>query len=326
MSTGSLDQPQPVPDAARRAWREHWGLFAQTAGGDCAVLVHMTTDPVRREGVFTVIAWVDGHRVKDIHRAAVPTRPEGRRTVGSDRLVLDLQDAGRRCAVSYRGDDLVLDLTFETRYRGWDFPPGTTGGLYPVHNHQLPVAASGSVRLTAPDGRVLERGFVGQGSRDHSWGWFPEMAFAHHLWIAVSGDDRFVQITRTCERGGQERAGGFATDVDGARWLGGVSVADEYWSADPDAHLPPLEHDVSAVVVDDRGVEQQVVVRLSGTTAAHHSNRRDRELDRMYEQVTLFCPASIDGAAATAVVELGRLLARPGVCDEPIPGASAPSK
>lgn len=323
MSSGSLDQLQPVPDAARLTWREHWGLFAQSDAGDCSVLVHVSTDPVRRHGVFTVIAWVDGQRVKDIHPAVVPTCPVGRTAVASDRLTLELVEADRRCTVAYRGDDLELDLAFDTRYGGWDFPPGTTAALYPVHNHQLPVAVSGVVRLRTPEGAVLDRGFAGRGSRDHSWGWFPEMLFADHLWVAVSGDAEFLQFTCTRARDGVERRGGFASDVGGAGWLGGVSVDDPYWSSDPDAHLPPLTRDVTVSAFDGGGRRREARLRLSEAVAAHHSNRRDRELDRIYEQVTLFCPATIEGAAATAVVELGKLLERPGVCDEPIPGAPA---
>ena len=56
--------------------------------------VHITTDPIRREGVFTVVIWVDGRRFKDIHRAPVPTRPELSNAIRSPQLTFEILEPG----------------------------------------------------------------------------------------------------------------------------------------------------------------------------------------------------------------------------------------
>lgn len=110
LSAAEHDRLQAVPDEARRMWREHWGLFAAAADGRAALLVHISTDPVRREGVFTVIGWLDGERHKDIHRAPVPGYPGGRTRIATPALTVDILEAGHRCRVTYRGAGFEADV------------------------------------------------------------------------------------------------------------------------------------------------------------------------------------------------------------------------
>jgi hypothetical protein len=109
------------------------------------------------------------------------------------------------------------------------------------------------------------------------------------------------------------------------RLLQDVSCTDAYWS-DLDEHLPPLDRDIEVAAVDEAGVPRRVRIEVSRSRARHHMNRRDPERDRIYEQVTLFCPAADveSGRRGWAGVEVGKLLERPGVCDEAIPGRAPP--
>lgn len=320
MSAAEYDRLLPAPEEARRMWREHWGVFATTLDQRMAVLVHITTDPIRREGVFTVVIWVDGRRFKDIHRAPVPTRPELSNAIRSPQLTFEILEPGERCAIGYRGDGVEADLQFATRFNAQHRIEAGPQALYPVDNVQQAVAASGEVRVAGQPARA----FDAFGSRDHTWGWFPEAPFRHHEWIAVSLPDRFVQMSRTRRRvTGVASEGGFAATAVGVREVTSVEIADAYWISDPDAHLPPLDRDTECDAVDSGGNVHRVELLLSRGTARHHSNRRDRELDRIYEQVTMFCPVRVgDQVTGTAVVEIGKLLERPGVCDEPLPHAA----
>jgi hypothetical protein len=323
MSVGEHDRLKAAPDEARRMWREHWGLFAASVDERLAVLVHMTADPARREGVFTVIAWVDGRRYQDIHRAPSPAHPDGRTRIESPRLTFEIAEPGRRCAIRYRGAGIEADLEYVTRFEGYHFVSGAEHALYPVENAQQSVAVTGEIRLQGDDGLPGEvRAFDGFGSRDHSWGWFPDILFRHHEWVAVSLADSFMQMSRTRWRSNDDhREGGFAATLEGVVPLSQIVISEPYWLSDPDAHMPALDRDVECSAVDSEGGRYSVELLLSRATARHHMNRRDRELDRLYQQVTLFCPVRVgDQHAGTAVVEFGKLLERPGICDEPIPG------
>jgi hypothetical protein len=319
MTARDHDRMLPAPPEARRTWREHWGLFGATLDQRMAALVHISADPIRREGVFTVVLWVDGRRFKDITRSPVPTLPESN-ALHSPALRFEILEPGRRCAVSYRGEEIEADLEFVTRFDAHHRITGGPDALYPIDNVQQPLTVEGELRVAGEPARA----FDAFGSRDHSWGWFPEVPFRHHEWIAVSLPDRFVQLSRTRSREtGAVHEGGFAATADRVRELEALTVSDAYWISDPDEHLPPLDRDVECEAVDADGAAHRVELLLSRGTARHHSNRRDRELDRMYEQVTMFCPVRVsDEITGTAIVEIGKLLERPGVCDEPLPGAA----
>lgn len=318
MTAEAVDCFRPVPDEARRSWREHWGLFAATADGKTAVLVHISADPIRREGTFTVVIWADGKRWKDIHKAPVPTQLSEITGLSSDRLQFKVTKPGQAASVHYSGAEIALELEYTTRFVPHRAPPATACSLFPVENEQQSVTVTGSI-MRGGAGQP----FSGMGSRDHSWGWFPERAFRSHDWISISLEDRFVHFAHSERTGGETNAALFVLDESGEHGLVPNQMRAPYWREDCDAHLPTLDRDHLLAVPIPGDEKFGVWLRLSQAVARHHSNRRDRELHRIYEQVTLFCPAqTTDGQHGVALVELGKLLERNGVCDEAIPGVS----
>jgi hypothetical protein len=318
MREGDVDVFHAVPDEARRIWREHFGFFtADPISGD-AVLVHLAIDPVRRSGTFTLVAWVAGRRVKDIVQAPMPGRLEGLTELSTDRLHISLSEPGREARVRYSGPELALDLRFVTTAGPHRAPPAGEAALFPVDNEQQAVRVAGTLAIAGED-----RLFAGSGSRDHSWGWFPEWPFAAHEWLTIVLPDRTVQLSRTRRMGGILNHSQVELIEGGSRLLAAAEIGDPYWRVPVGDHLPTLDRDLYVALTDADGRETSVVVQLSTAKSRHYSNKRDRQLHRIYEQATILASAETDdGARGMAVVELGCLLERPGVCDEPLPGTS----
>lgn len=315
-----VDAFRAVPAEARRIWREHFGLFAADPGGD-AVLVHLSIDPVRREGVFTMVSWVAGRRFKDIARAPVPGTLADLTSLHSERLRFDIVAPGEEARVRYAGNGLALDLRYRTLLGPHRAPPGGDNALFPVDNEQQSVRVDGTVEI---DGAA--RPFDGLGSRDHSWGWFPEWPFQAHEWLTIVLPGRTFQLSKTERLNGAHNQSLVSLVPGGSRPVAAATIEEPYWRVAPGEHLPVLDRNIRVRVTEADERETLATLHLGAARCRHHSNKRDRQLDRMYEQVTMFAPVSTDdGETGVAIVELGRLLERAGVCDEQLPGA-APSK
>jgi hypothetical protein len=237
MTTMHDDRPHPVPPHAFLRYKENYFFIIMDPERGVFGISHLNNEPLFDRSRFTLNLNIRGRQFTHSSETPIPTDFEMAEQLSDGTLTVRFTEAHKRFDMSYRGDEVDLDIAFLARYHTFDFAycktaapenPSfqevmTLGTNLPYNHHQQALTTQGRIVLKK-SGETIE--VNGLGYRDHSWAVRTDAAVRRHYWNGLNFPSLAIgmKTLETLVRPGVWAKEGYVSDKSGDRALRSIAV------------------------------------------------------------------------------------------------------